>query len=70
MFNFKDLIERRFGELRGDALSISYISFRLAFPYRSEISTLFDRTLFRAQIQMFEAWGSGLESLYAAEPGL
>ena len=65
---FKHLIHREFKFVPADALGISYIPFRLAFPYRQEISTLFERTLFRTQVRMFEAWGSGLESLFAPNP--
>ena len=62
------LVRREFGEVAQDAAEISYVPFRITFPYRAQINTLIDRSLFKAQLRLFQAWGSGLNSLFGPDP--
>jgi len=65
---FHHLARRRFREAKDDILQISYTPFRVAFPYRAQVCTLVERNLFTAKLRLFQAWGSGLDSLCAPDP--
>ena len=65
---FQHLAHRQFREVQEDVLEISHLPFRLAFPYRDQICVLIDRSLFKAKLRLFQAWGSGLDSLVAPDP--
>jgi len=62
------LVHRQFREIAPDAVEISYVPFRITFPYRAQINTLIDRSLFKAKLRLFQAWGSGLKSLFVPDP--
>ena len=65
---FGHLLNRQFNQVPEDLLGITYIPFRLAFPYHAQINTLYERSVFVAKLKAFEAWGSGLDSLFTPDP--
>jgi hypothetical protein len=62
------LVHRQFREVALDVAEIGYVPFRVTFPYRAQINTLIDRSFFKAQLRLFQAWGSGLKSLFGPDP--
>jgi hypothetical protein len=57
----------RVGYLKTELIRATLIPWDLAFPYRGEVSTLVNRTLFATKLKILERLGLGLDALYAPD---